>query len=179
MVGFGRFGQTVAQTLMAGGISVTLIDSDVEMIDVASDFGATVYFGDGMRIDLLRQAGAGNAQAILFCTDGDQVDLGFTHAVHAAFPQAAVYVRGFDRRSPLRLHDAPVENVTREVLESAMSMARLALDRLGLSLEEIDRAEAIYRTHDQDRLDRQIASGDLHAAREIILTKPEIQAERG
>lgn len=179
VVGFGRFGQTVAQTLMAGGISVTLIDSDVEMIDVASDFGATVYFGDGMRIDLLRQAGAGNAQAILFCTDGDQVDLGFTHAVHAAFPQAAVYVRGFDRRSLLRLHDAPVENVTREVLESAMSMARLALDRLGLSLEEIDRAEAIYRTHDQDRLDRQIASGDLHAAREIILTKPEIQAERG
>ncbi|MFC4254313.1 sodium:proton exchanger [Altererythrobacter xixiisoli] len=178
VVGFGRFGQTVAQTLMAGGISVTLIDSDVEMIDVAGDFGATVYFGDGMRIDLLRQAGAGNAQAILFCTDGDQVDAGFTHAVHAAFPQAAIYVRGFDRRSLLRLHDAPVENVTREVLESAMSMARLALDRLGLSVEEIDRAEMIYRTHDQDRLDRQIDSGDLHAAREIILTKPEIQAER-
>ncbi len=179
VVGFGRFGQTVAQTLMAGGISVTLVDSDVEMIDVAGDFGATVYFGDGTRIDLLRQAGGGNAQAILFCMDRDQVDAGFAHAVHDAFPQAAIYVRGFDRRSLLRLHDTPVDHVTREVLESAMSMARTALDRLGLSVEEIDRAEAIYRKHDQDRLERQIESGDLHAAREIILTRPEIQEERG
>src|SRR5512139_1781343 len=38
IVGYGRFGQTVGQTLMAAGISVTLIDTDVEMIDVAEGF---------------------------------------------------------------------------------------------------------------------------------------------
>ena len=57
VVGYGRFGQTVAQMLMRRGIAVTLIDTDVEMIDMAQGFGAKVYFGDGTRIDMLRQAG--------------------------------------------------------------------------------------------------------------------------
>ncbi len=71
VVGYGRFGQTVAQMLMAGGVSVTTIDVDIEMIDTASSFGAKVYFGDGTRLDLLRQAGAADAQLIMFCQDGD------------------------------------------------------------------------------------------------------------
>ncbi|WP_218275391.1 NAD-binding protein, partial [Pseudomonas sp. GP01-A4] len=45
IVGYGRFGQTVAQMLIAQGVPVTLIDTDIEMIDVASDFGAKVYYG--------------------------------------------------------------------------------------------------------------------------------------
>ena len=107
VVGYGRFGQTVAQTLMAGGIPVTLVDSDVEMIDVAERFGAKVYFGDGTRLDLLRQAGAAEAELILFCLDGEQIEPEFVHAVHKAFPQAAIYVRGYDRRSVMKLSDAP------------------------------------------------------------------------
>ena len=58
IVGYGRFGQTVGQMLNASGLSVTLIDTDFEMIEVAGGFGAMVYFGDGTRLDLLRQAEA-------------------------------------------------------------------------------------------------------------------------
>lgn len=173
IVGYGRFGQTVAQTLMAGGIPVTLIDTDVEMIDVAEQFGAKVYFGDGTRLDLLRQAGAAEAELILFCTDGDQIEADFLHAVHKAFPNAAIYVRGYDRRSVMKLSDAPAEYVVREVMESAMKMARLALEKMGLSEEAIDRAEALYRDNDQERLSKQIAAGDIRAAREITLTEPQ------
>jgi CPA2 family monovalent cation:H+ antiporter-2/glutathione-regulated potassium-efflux system protein KefB len=174
VVGYGRFGQTVAQTLMAGGIPVTLVDSDVEMIDVAEQFGAKVYFGDGTRIDLLRQAGAAEAELILFCIDGDQIEPEFLHAVHAAFAHAAIYVRGYDRRSVMKLSDAPAEYVVREVLESALRMARLALGKLGLSEEAIDRAEILYRATDKERLSKQIAAGDLRAAREIVLTEPQL-----
>jgi CPA2 family monovalent cation:H+ antiporter-2/glutathione-regulated potassium-efflux system protein KefB len=87
IVGYGRFGQTVAQMLNASGLSVTLIDTDVEMIDVAGGFGAKVYFGDGTRLDLLRQAGADEAALILFCMDGDQMDAAALDAVHQAFPR--------------------------------------------------------------------------------------------
>ena len=66
IVGYGRFGQTVAQMLNAQGIAVTLVDNDIEMIDVAGSFGAKVYYGDGTRLDLLRQAGAADAELILF-----------------------------------------------------------------------------------------------------------------
>src|SRR6187455_1760265 len=166
IVGYGRFGQTVAQTLMAGGIPVTLIDSDVEMIDVAEQFGAKVYFGDGTRIDLLRQAGAGEAELIMFCLDGDQIEPEFLHGVYRAFPQATIYVRGFDRRSVMKLSDSPAEYVVREVLESALRMARMALEKLGLSEQEIEHAETLYRATDRERLSKQIATGDIAAARE-------------
>ncbi|MEO6153921.1 MAG: cation:proton antiporter [Croceibacterium sp.] len=174
IVGYGRFGQAVAQTLMAGGITVTLIDTDVEMIDVAQGFGAKVYFGDGTRLDLLRQAGAAEAELILFCMDQDQIEPDLVHAVHKAFPAASIYIRGFDRRSVLKLTDTPAEYVVREVMESALKMARMALDRMGLSEEEIDKAETFYRANDRERLSKQMRTGDLRAAREIIVTEPHV-----
>ncbi|WP_121118972.1 monovalent cation:proton antiporter-2 (CPA2) family protein [Croceibacterium ferulae] len=164
VVGYGRFGQTVAQTLLAGGVTVTLIDTDVEIIDVAKEFGAKVYFGDGTRLDLLRQAGAEEVQLILFCIDDDQATPDLIDAVHDAFPQAAIYVRAFDRRSVIRLHGHPTAAVVREVLGSAIIMARLALARLGLGNEEIDQAEANYRKMDRKRLQLQLEAGDIRAA---------------
>ena len=175
IVGYGRFGQTVAQTLMAGGVTVTLIDTDVEMIDVAEGFGAKVYFGDGTRLDMLRQAGAADAELILFCIDKDQIEPELVHGVHEAFPDAAIYVRGYDRRSVMKLSDAPAEYVVREVLESALRMARMALGKMGLSEEAIERAETIYRATDKERLSKQIAAGDIRAAREEILTEPQLR----
>ena len=175
VVGYGRFGQTVAQTLMAGGISVTLIDTDVEMIDTAREFGAKVYFGDGTRLDMLRQAGAGDAELILFCIDKDQVTAQLLSAVSSHFPDASVYVRGYDRRSVLRLHGAGAEFVIREVHESALKMARLALAKLGESEEAIDQALAGYRESDRVRFSHQFGEGDIAAARDAIVTEPVVR----
>ena len=172
VVGYGRFGQTVAQMLIAAKIPVTLIDTDIEMIDIAGDFGAKVYFGDGTRIDLLRQAGAAEAELIVFCIDGDQLTEDFIHGVHAAFPNAEIHARVFDRRGLLKLKRSPVKSMAREVLESAVVLARRSLEGLGLSLEDIDRAEDTYRSRDRERLSLQHESGDLHAARDRILTQP-------
>jgi CPA2 family monovalent cation:H+ antiporter-2/glutathione-regulated potassium-efflux system protein KefB len=105
--------------LVAQGIQVTLVDTDIEMIDVAGSFGAKVYYGDGTRLDLLRQAGAAEAELILFCTDGDQIEAEFIEGVHEAFPKAAIFVRAFDRRALLKLRDAPIAGAVREVLDSA------------------------------------------------------------
>ncbi|MCW1987368.1 CPA2 family monovalent cation:H+ antiporter-2/glutathione-regulated potassium-efflux system protein KefB [Novosphingobium capsulatum] len=175
IVGYGRFGQTVAQMLNASGLTVTLIDTDVEMIDVASNFGAKVYFGDGTRLDLLRQAGADEAALILFCMDGDQMDAAALEAVQQAFPQAAIFVRAFDRRAVVRLRGSPAKWVIREVMESAVKMARLALAETGVSEEIITRAEDMYRARDKERLKIQIEGGDLRAARERIITEPQAQ----
>lgn len=174
VVGYGRFGQTVAQTLMAGGISVTLVDTDVEMIDTAREFGAKVHFGDGTRLDLLRQAGAAEAELILFCIDKDQVGADLLSAVASHFPQANIYVRGYDRRSVLRLHGSGADYIIREVHESALKMARLGLAKLGESEEAIDRAVALYRESDRERFTSQIESGDIRAAREAIVTEPQV-----
>ena len=170
IVGYGRFGQTVAQMLIASDIPVTLIDTDIEMIDVAKGFGAKVYFGDGTRIDMLRQAGAAEAELIMFCIDGDQLDAALIEAVHEAFPNAAIYVRAYDRRAVVKLRGAPANYVVREVLESAVKMARLALQTLEVGPEQIDRAEDMYRARDKERLKIQVAAGDVRAARDQVIT---------
>ncbi|MBW6525907.1 cation:proton antiporter [Sphingomonas sp. RHCKR7] len=168
IVGYGRFGQTVGQMLMMQDIPVTLIDTDIEMIDIAEEFGSKVYYGDGTRLDLLRQAGAAEAELLLFCMDGDQLDLGQLEAVHEAFPRAALYVRAFDRRALVRLKPGPARAVVREVLESAIRMARQAMEGLGISPAEIDRAEQMYRARDRERLRIQIEAGDIRAARALV-----------
>jgi hypothetical protein len=51
-------------------------------------------------------------------------------------------------------------------------MARMALERLEVSPEAIDRAEDMYRARDKERLNKQIETGDVRAARDRIITQP-------
>lgn len=169
IVGYGRFGQTVAQMLNAQGVPVTLIDTDIEMIDIASEFGAKVYYGDGTRMDLLRQAGAAEAELILFCMDGDQLSPDLIEGVHKAFPQASIFVRAYDRRAVIKLKGAPLDGVVREVLESAVKMGRMALKSIGVEDIEIDHTEDTYRRRDKERLRAQVEAGDLRVARKVVI----------
>ena len=170
VVGYGRFGQTVAQMLMAKAVSVTLIDVSATQIDRSTDFGAKVYYGDGTRIDLLRQAGADEARTIVFCMDGDPVSAETLKPVLETFPHAAVLVRAFDRRHLIRLDRLDLAGTTREVFESAVCMGRKALEAVGISAEGVDRVEAEYRRRDTLRLTEQGRSGDLHSGAEMMFT---------
>ena len=165
VVGYGRFGQTAAQMLMAKGIGVTLVDTEAEMIEVAGSFGTKVYYGDGMRLDLLRLAGAETARAILFCQDNR--DGGLTKdavkRVLEAFPQAAVLVRAFDRVHLMSFDGLDLAFAQRELFESAVKMGRAALEVMGLDAEAIDQVDFEYRLRDCERLELQSSTGDLRA----------------
>ena len=63
MIGFGRFGQIASQALMAQNISVSIIETDTDLIRSAAKFGFKVYYGDGARLDVLHASGADKASA--------------------------------------------------------------------------------------------------------------------
>ncbi len=166
VVGYGRFGQTVAQMMMAKGITVTLIDSKPSQIELSGSFGMKVYYGDGTRLDLLRLAGAADAQALLFCQDGAPILARRLEPILEAFPQAAVFVRAFDRRHLMELSSLDLKSTIREVFESAVAMGREALLAFGIDEREVERVEEDYRDRDRVRLEGQSRSGDLHALKE-------------
>jgi len=168
VVGYGRFGQTVAQMLMAKGVGVTLIDKEPEMIETAGSFGTKVYYGDGMRLDLLRIAGAETAKAILFCNDNRDGELNreAVSRVLQAFPQAAVLLRAFDRVHLISFDGLDLKFAQRELFESAVTMGRAALKVVGVTPEEVERVDREYRLRDCERLERQSATGDLHAGQD-------------
>jgi len=168
VVGYGRFGQTVAQMLMAKRIGVTLIDKNPSMIETAQEFGTKVYYGDGVRLDLLRVAGAESAKVIAFCNDneGGEMSREAVKAVLEAFPQASVMVRAFDRVHLMELNGLDLTLAERELFESAVVMGKAALRASGIAPGEIERVEREYRLRDCERLERQAESGDLHAGEE-------------
>ena len=53
----------------------------------------------------------------------------------------------------------------------------MAMESVGVDLEEIDRTEELYRARDRERLKAQIATGDLRAQIDRIITAPEPVAE--
>ncbi len=168
VVGYGRFGQTVAQMMQAKGIGVTIIDKTPGMIETAGEFGTKVYYGDGLRLDLLRTAGADTAKVIAFCNDneGGEMTRAAISAVLEGFPQASVMVRAYDRLHMIELDGLDIAFAERELFESAVVMGRAALKAHGVDAGEVDRVERAYRMRDCERLELQAATGDLHAGEE-------------
>jgi glutathione-regulated potassium-efflux system protein KefB len=170
VVGYGRFGQTVAQMLMAKGVALTLIDSKASQIELAGEFGAKVFYGDGMRLDLLRAAGAETARAILFCIDGDDLERRRLEPILEAFPQASILARVFDRRHLIKLTDLDLAGTYRETFESSVLMGRDALRAFSFPEDEVERVEAEFRRRDGARLEGQSESGDLHQRKHLLFS---------
>jgi monovalent cation:proton antiporter-2 (CPA2) family protein len=168
VVGYGRFGQTVAQMLMAKRISVTLIDKKPRQIELSQEFGTKVYYGDGLRLDLLRAAGAETAKVIAFCNDNEGAEMSrdSMKAVLKAFPHASIMARAYDRRHLIELRGLDLALAERELFESAGVMGKAALRASGIPSGEVERVEREYRLRDCERLERQAESGDLHAGSE-------------
>lgn len=163
VVGYGRFGQIVSQMLHGVACSVTLIDKKPSQIELSSRFDTKVYFGDGLRVDLLRRAGADEARLIIFCIDDSSVDAAALKPIVDAFPNAKVLMRVFDRRQLLAVEGAAVDGVIREVFESSVAMGLTALRYLDVDPREMEDVEATLRHLDETRLQAQIDEGDISA----------------
>ena len=167
IIGYGRFGQVVAQMLNAAGARVTLIDKKPRQIELADRFNAKVYYGDGLRLDVLRRAGANDAELILYCTDDATMSAKDLQPILHAFPQAHVYARVFDRQQLMHMDGVDLAGTVREVYESAIAMALMALQSLETPVDEVRDIERAFRQMDSERLEMQIAEGDLAAGRHL------------
>jgi monovalent cation:proton antiporter-2 (CPA2) family protein len=163
VIGQGRFGQTVAQIMQAGGHRVTMIDIKPRQIELSEEFGRKVFYGDGTRIDLLERAGAAEACAIFFCIDDRELDAEGLEPLRHRFPKARIFVRAYDRRQALALMLDDGLRITREVFESSVSMAEQALLELGATDASALKIVDEFRRRDGTRLREQFESGNLHA----------------
>jgi glutathione-regulated potassium-efflux system protein KefB len=172
VIGFGRFGQVACQALLARGIDVSIIDADTDMIRAAGTFGFKIYYGDGTRLDVLRAAGAGSAEAILVCIDKEESTDRIVEIVKAEFPLTKLLVRSFDRGHSLRLVGANVQFQIRETFESAMKFGEAALVALGIPEDEAVETIEGVRRRDEERFGIQLAEG-LYAGRDLMIKQQE------
>jgi glutathione-regulated potassium-efflux system protein KefB len=169
MIGFGRVGQIASQVLLARGHSVSIIDTDDDMIRVAGYMGFKVFFGDGTRLDILHAAGAAGARAILVCVDKPETATRIVEVCKSEFGRVPVLARAFDRAHALALIRAGADWQLRETFESALLMGREALEQLGETEDAIAEVLAEVRLRDGNRMAAQV-TGDLTSGRELLLS---------
>ncbi len=171
VVGQGRFGQTVSQMLLGAKISLTLIDVKPEQIDAHQQFGMKVFYGDGTRVDLLRRAGADQADAIVFCIDDKSFNAEQVRAIRQSFPNANILVRVYDRLQLLELKGTGVVGMKRELFESAIYLARQTMQSIDVDQDLVEEADREFRDRDCERLEAQMkAGGDMFAGSELRLS---------
>jgi CPA2 family monovalent cation:H+ antiporter-2 len=171
MIGFSRFGQIAAQTLLAGGIDVTVIDNSAERVRTVERFGFRIYFGDGTRKEVLEAAGIGAARVVLLCTNRKEVTDRIVDLIQANYPDVRLLVRSYDRLHALELRAKHVDYEIRETFESALLFGRKTLEALGASEEQALETVEDVRRRDEERLKLQASDG-LQAGREHVFRKP-------
>ena len=154
IAGFGRYGQIVGRTLLAQGISVTVLDHDAELIETVRTFGYRVFYGDASRLDLLRTAGAASAKILVLSVDDVEQSLKIADMVRENFPQLQIVARARDVPHWNALRDRGVMRVERELFESSLRSARTVLELLGQPAEAANRAVDRFRQHNLELFER-------------------------
>lgn len=149
IAGFGRFGQITGRLLTANGFRSTVLDSDIEQIDLLRRFGRRVHYGDATRMDLLRAAGIERARMLIVALDDREKTVELVETARKAFPDLVILARAWDRRHAYDLLANGADAVERETFEAALALGTTALQKLGYRAHRAHRAAGIFRRHDR------------------------------
>lgn len=148
VLGYGRFGQIVTRMLKAQGYQMTLIDDDPAQIDLVRRFGVKVFYGDGSRLDLLRAAGAADAELLVIAIRDRTRITQIAELVRRHFPHLKIAARAIDRTHAHDLMDVGVDAFERETFQSAVALAAKSLVTLGYRPEQAERLARAFEHHD-------------------------------
>lgn len=149
IAGYGRFGQIIGRLLHAQGYEITVLDHSPSQIELLRRFGKNVFYGDAARQELLEAAGADTAQMLVIAIDNPDKTIDITKLAHKNYPQLKIVARAIDRRHAYQLLNLKVDAFNRETVDSAINLAVEALELLGNTKQDAERAGKLFRDHDR------------------------------
>jgi trk system potassium uptake protein len=97
VVGCGRVGSAVAQQLQGSGWDVTVVDENEDALArLGEHWPGAFLVGHGMDVDLLREAGIEDADAVVVATDGDNTNIVIAQVAQKRFDIECVVARVLD-----------------------------------------------------------------------------------
>jgi trk system potassium uptake protein TrkA len=97
VIGCGRVGSAVAQQLQGSGWDVTILDEDEDALGrLGESWTGGFVVGHGMDLQLLREAGVEETDAVVVTTDGDNTNIVIAQAAQKHFQVPTVVVRVLD-----------------------------------------------------------------------------------
>jgi monovalent cation:proton antiporter-2 (CPA2) family protein len=152
ILGFGRVGQVVGRLLHTQDIETTIIDNDGEHIELVKQFGHRVFYGDASDIDLLRMAGAADAEVIIIAIDDVDKSTEAARSIKEHFPQIKLVSRARNRSHVFDLMTIGVDYVERETVRGSLALGRNTLEMLGVSEAESKRLASDFLIYDYELL---------------------------
>ena len=157
IAGFGRFGQIVGRLLTVVGRQFTALEIDATQVDVVRKYGNIVHYGDASKLELLRAAGAGQAELFVLAIDDIEASVKTAQTVTKHFPDLAIVARARNRRHEYHLMDLGVKHIFRETLLSSLAMGEQVLTDIGLEGHEVERLITMFREKDEQLIREQHA----------------------
>jgi trk system potassium uptake protein TrkA len=97
VIGCGRVGSAVALQLDGSGWDVTVLDENEDALGrLGESWGGGFIVGHGMDLQLLREAGIEDADAVVVTTDGDNTNIVIAQVAQKQYEVPTVVVRILD-----------------------------------------------------------------------------------
>ena len=97
VIGSGRVGSAVAQQLLGSGWEVTVLDENEDALGrLGESWTGDFIVGHGMDLQLLREGGIEDADAVVVTTDGDNSNIVIGQMAQKHFAVRSVIVRILD-----------------------------------------------------------------------------------
>ncbi len=158
IAGYGRFGSVTGRLLKANGINVTVLDTNSNRVESLRKIGIKVYYGDALRIDLLKAAGANQAKLIIIALDEGTQVLQLVRTVKKHFPNMHIIARAHGLEDTYDLMDEGVLHVFRETLDTSLRAGTEALKIMGIRAYTAQRASDLFLQHDEKSLKKMAAA---------------------
>ncbi|MGL5399580.1 MAG: glutathione-regulated potassium-efflux system protein KefB [Plesiomonas shigelloides] len=152
IVGFGRFGQIVGRLLSANKVRITVLERDPNQVSFLRRYGYKVYYGDATQLELLRAAGAAQADSIVIAADDHEANMQIVHLCQEHFTQLQILARARGRVEAHALLSAGVTLFSRETFSSALELGKKALVTTGMHPHRAYRAQQYFKRLDMQML---------------------------
>ncbi|MCP3971083.1 MAG: potassium transporter [Rhodobacteraceae bacterium] len=149
IAGVGRFGQNVNRMVQMAGLRATMLDHDLETIQLMRSFGYQGFFGDPTRPDVLRAAGLMEASTLVVTLDARQATTRLVAHARRVRPDLYIVARARDEIHVYQLYRAGADKIVRELFDSSLRAARYVLEQTALSDFEAAAMEKLYFDHDR------------------------------
>ncbi|MDR3263965.1 MAG: TrkA family potassium uptake protein [Clostridiales bacterium] len=127
IIGSGRLGSGLANALSDDGANVMIIDSDKNSFrKLSPSFGGLTLLGDATDIDVLHEAQAEKATAIVAVTDNDNTNIMIAQMVKELFKKERVIIRLYDPELECVYGEHGIDTICPAVL-SAKEINRLLI----------------------------------------------------
>ena len=127
VIGCGRVGSTIAKRFASEGWSVTAVDENESALSrLGENWTGGFVVGHGMDLQLLREAGIEEADAVVVTTDGDNTNIVIAQAAQLQFQVPTVIARLLDpaRAQFYAARGLRIVNPTSAAIESLVGAVR-------------------------------------------------------